>query len=135
MALLIIGFTLLLLLLVAVVVDASAAYLQRQGLTGVADGAALQGADLGSVSAYASGVPEGRLVQSAGAVHDAVGEYLLSINAYETYPGLTHEARVDPVDGVVTVTVRAPLELPLSFPGVGDPVIVATGRAAVTVLR
>ncbi|WP_239455341.1 pilus assembly protein TadG-related protein [Nocardioides gilvus] len=135
MALLIIGFALLLLLLVAVVVDASAAYLQRQGLTSIADGAALQGADLGSVSAYTEGLPQGRLGQSAAAVDDAVGEYLLTIGAYETYPGLSHEARVDPADGVVTVIVRAPLELPLTVPGVDDPVIVATGRAAVTVLR
>lgn len=134
-ALLIIGFALLLLLMVAVVVDASAAYLQRQELTSLADGAALQGADLGSVSAYTSGLPEDRLRQSAAAVHDAVGEYLLTINAYETYPGLSHDARVDPAEGVVTVTVRAPLELPLGFPGVEDPVIVATGSAAVTLVR
>ncbi len=134
-ALLIIGFALLLLVMVAVVVDASAAYLQRQGLTTLADGAALQGADLGSVGAYTDGLPEGRLVQVASAVHDAVGEYLVSVDAYETYPGLTHEARVDSVDGVVTVIVRAPLDLPLAVPGVDDPVIVATGRAAVTVLR
>lgn len=134
-ALLIIGFALLLLVMVAVVIDASAAYLQRQGLTSIADGAALQGADLGSVSAYTAGLPEDRLGQSAAAVHDAVGRYLVAIDAYETYPGLTHEARVDPGEGVVTVIVRAPLDLPLAVPGVDDPVIVATGRAAVTVLR
>lgn len=135
-ALMIIGFAVVLLLVVAVVVDASAAYLQRQGLTSIADGAALQGADLGSVGAYTDGIPEGRLTQSAGAVHDAVGEYLVAINAYGTYPGLSHDVRVDPANGVVTVTVRAPVDLPLSVPGIEtDPVVVATGRAAVTVLR
>lgn len=134
-ALLIIGFAMVLLLMVAVVIDASAAYLQRQRLTSIADGAALQGADLGSVGAYTEGVPRDRLRQTSAAVHDAVGEYLLAIDAYDTCPGLTHEARVDPSTGVVTVVVRAPLDLPLAVPGVADPVVVATGRAAVTVLR
>lgn len=134
-ALLIIGFTMLLLLMVAVVVDASAAYLQRQGLTNIADGAALQGADLGSVGAYTEGVPQDRLRQTTAAVHDAVADYLHAVDAYDTYPGLSHEARVDPSTGVVTVVVRAPLDLPLAVPGVADPVVVATGRAAVTVLR
>ncbi|QCX29083.1 hypothetical protein FC770_10660 [Nocardioides jishulii] len=132
----IIGFAAVLLVLVAVVVDASAAYLQRQGLTTIADGAALQGADLGSVSAYTDGIPEGRLSQSAEQVHAAVGEHLAAVGAYDTYPGLTHGVDVDAAAGVVTVTLRAPLDLPLAVPGVeDDPVIVARGRAAVTVQR
>ena len=44
----IIGFAVVLAMLMATVVDASAAYLQRQGLDTVADGAALRGADLGA---------------------------------------------------------------------------------------
>ncbi|QCC78626.1 hypothetical protein E2C04_04835 [Nocardioides daphniae] len=132
----IIGFAAFLLVLVAVVVDASAAYLQRQGLTTLADGAALQGADLGSVGAYTDGIPEGRLTQSAEQVHTAVGQHLAAVGAYDTYPGLAHDVAVDPGAGVVTVTLRAPLDLPLAVPGVAsDPVIVATGRAAVTVQR
>lgn len=132
----IIGFAAVLLVMVAVVVDASAAYLQRQGLTTLADGAALQGADLGSVGAYTEGIPDGRLTQSAEQVHDAVGQHLAAVEAYDTYPGLTHDVDVDPAAGVVTVTLRAPLDLPLVVPGVEDkPVIVARGRAAVTVQR
>ncbi len=42
---LIIGFAVVLAMVVAVVTDASAAYLQRQGLDTLADGAALAGAD------------------------------------------------------------------------------------------
>ena len=44
-AVLLVGFFAVALLLVAVVVDASAAYLRRQGLDNIADGAALAGAD------------------------------------------------------------------------------------------
>ena len=47
MTLLIIGFAGILLMAIVVVIDASAAYLQRQGLDNLADGAALYGADLG----------------------------------------------------------------------------------------
>ena len=52
------------------VVDASAAYLQRQGLDTVADGAALRGADLGATGreVYTGGVPSGRLELTAAAV-------------------------------------------------------------------
>ena len=41
----IVGFAVVLMMTIVVVVDASAAYLQRQGLDNVADGAALAGAD------------------------------------------------------------------------------------------
>ena len=50
--LLIIGFASILLMAIVVVIDASAAYLQRQGLDNLADGAALYGADLGSAGIY-----------------------------------------------------------------------------------
>lgn len=132
----IIGFAAILLVLVAVVVDASAAYLQRQGLTTLADGAALQGADLGSVGVYAEGIPEERLLQTVPQVRDAVDAHLRAVGAHQTYPGLRHDVRVDPTTRVVTVTLRAPLDLPLTVPGVeARPVIVATARATVTVLR
>ena len=41
----IVGFAVVLAMLMVTVVDASAAYLQRQGLDTLADGAALRGAD------------------------------------------------------------------------------------------
>ena len=56
--LMIIGFAMVLLMTAAVVTDASAAYLQRQGLDTVADGAALTAADAGASGdeAYAAGL-------------------------------------------------------------------------------
>jgi hypothetical protein len=48
MTLLIVGLAVVLMTAIAVVVDATAAFLQRQGLATVADGAALAGADAGS---------------------------------------------------------------------------------------
>jgi Flp pilus assembly protein TadG len=55
----IIGFAVVLAMLMVTVVDASAAYLQRQGLDTLADGAALRGADLGATGSetYSTGVP------------------------------------------------------------------------------
>lgn len=133
---LIIGFAVVLALAIAVVVDASAAYLQRQGLDTLADGAALQGADLGSVGAYTRGIPQDRLRQEAGAVHDAVGEYLDRVGARRRYPGLSHRVVVDDRAGVVRVRLTAPLDLPLVVPWLTEPPRVsATGAAAVTVQR
>ena len=55
---LIVGLAVVLLMMAAVVTDASAAYLQRQGLDTLADGAALTGADAGASGdeAYAGGL-------------------------------------------------------------------------------
>ena len=114
---LIIGFAFVLLLMVGVVVDASAAYLQRQGLNTVADGAALRGADLGATGReiYAGGVPPERLELSATEARAAVGAYLVEIGAHRKYPGLTYDVSVG--DAGVTVRLRAPLDLPLTIPG------------------
>ena len=55
---LIVGLATVLAMGVAVVTDASAAYLQRQGLDNLADGAALAGADLGAAGddVYTGGI-------------------------------------------------------------------------------
>lgn len=135
-SLLIIGFTLVLLMMAVVVVNASAAYLQRQGLSTVADGAALQGADLGVDGAYGLGVPDQRLRQTHAEVDAAVVAHLHATGAYARHPGLRHEVRVDRAAGEVTVTVRAPLDLPLVLPGSDwSPLVAAVGRAAVVVQR
>src|SRR5690349_23724603 len=105
---LVIGFAAVLLLAVAVVIDASAAYLQRQGLDTLADGAALRGADLGATGedVYQGGVPEETLALTAAQVRAAVGAYLQDSGAYARYPGLTYSVRID--GDRVEVSLHAP---------------------------
>ncbi len=133
---LIVGLAFFLVMGIVVVTDASAAYLQRQGLDTLADGAALRGADLGSVGTYENGIPDDRLAQLESQVDQAVAAYLADSGAYEKYPGITHSSDVDEAAAKVTVRLVAPLDLPLTIPGSPDrPTVAATGTAAVTVLR
>jgi Flp pilus assembly protein TadG len=114
---LIVGFAVLLAMVIAFVVDSSAAYLQRQGLDTLADGAALRGADLGATGedVYQGGVPEETLALTPAQARAAVGAYLRDAGAYRRYPGLSYSVRVD--DDRVEVSLHAPLDLPLSVPG------------------
>lgn len=133
---LIVGLATVLLMGVAVVVDASSAYLQRQSLDTLADGAALRGADLGAAGVYGEGLTQDRLLQESTAVRRVVIDYLESIGADRTYPGLEVAARVNLVDRSVTVTLSAPVDLPLHLPGSPDrPVVAASSTAAVTLAQ
>lgn len=126
---LIIGFALVLLLAVGVVVDASAAYLQRQGLTNLADGAALAGADeVRGDPVYSGGLGE-RVPIDRDVAGRAVHDYFRGIGAYDDYPGLRYDVRIG--DDRVVVRVRAPLDLPIHVGGVTDTVVAATGASAV----
>ncbi|MEZ5096810.1 MAG: pilus assembly protein TadG-related protein [Nocardioides sp.] len=137
-SLLIVGLAFVLVLMTAVVVDASAAFLQRQGLDTVADGAALAGADAGArgEEAYTEGVDEERLRLWADSARTGVADYLARSGAHERYPGLTVEVAVDPTGRRVVVRVRAPLDLPFTVPGSPNrPVIGAEGAAVVAPRR
>ena len=113
--LLIIGFAIVAIMMVAVVVDASAAYLRRTGLDSLADAAALSAAD---------GV-QGRQVYEGGLGKRAeidpmvarryVAQYLRDTGASRRYPGLTYD--VDATTDRVVVHVAAPLDLPITPPG------------------
>ena len=131
---LIVGFAVVLAMVVAFVVDSSAAYLRRQGLDSLADGAALSGADLGATGAdvYHGGVPEGTLALTAAQARAAVVTYLRRVGAYQRFPGLSCVVRVD--RDRVEVRLHAPMELPLSIPGSPEHATVgATGSAVVHV--
>ena len=137
-AVLIVGLASFLLLAIVVVVDASAAFLQRQGLDTVADGAALAGADAGSRnldSIYGSGVgSQPRLDQAEALARAAVADYLNRTGARADYPGLSYDVGFDPTDNSVVVQVRAPLDLPLTMPGSPErPVVGTVGSAVVQV--
>jgi hypothetical protein len=131
---LIVGFAAVLAMVIALVTDASTAYLQRQGLDTLADGAALRGADLGATGedVYQGGVPDKQLTLTLGHARVAVGAYLRDTGAYARYPGLSYTVRVD--DGRVEVRLSAPLDLPLSLPGSPQRATIgATGSAVVGV--
>jgi hypothetical protein len=130
----IVGFAVVLAMAVALVTDASAAYLRRQGLDTLADGAALRGADLGATGeeTYLHGVPPDRLALTAAAARASVRAYLVDVDAFRHYPGLTWTVSVDGAASSVTVRVRAPLELPLTVPGSPERASIgATGSAVV----
>jgi hypothetical protein len=114
---LIVGFAVVLAMVVALVVDSTAAYLRRQGLDSLADGAALRGADLGATGAevYQGGVPADTLALTPARARAAVGAYLAQAGGYARYPGLSYTVRVE--GDRVLVHLSAPLDLPLSIPG------------------
>lgn len=131
---LIVGLATVLLMSIALVINASAAYLQRQSLDTLADGAALRGADLGAAGVYGEGLTVERLLQEKGAVEKVVVAYLQSVGADQTYPGLEVDARVNFADRSVTVTLSAPVDLPMHIPGSpSKPVVGASSTAAVTI--
>lgn len=133
---LIVGFAAVLAMTIALVVDATAAYLQRQGLNTLADGAALRGADLGATGrdVYEGGVPAQRLELTAAQARQAVGGYLRDTGAFARYPGLSYQVRVDPATERIEVSLSAPLDLPLTIPGSPERATIgATGSAVVGV--
>lgn len=129
----IVGLAIVLMLTIAVVVDASAAYLQRQGLDNIADGAALAGADAGAngEEIYSSGLDD-RLDLFAASAQAGVADYLSSTDARVRYPGFSYRMRVNPAEESVVVEVSADLDLPLTFPGSPERTrIGSTGSAVV----
>ena len=128
---LIVGFAVVLAMVIALVVDSTAAYLQRQGLDTLADGAALHGADLGATGedVYEGGVPADTLALTPAQTRRAVGAYLQQSGAYARFPGLTYSVRVD--QDRVVVSLRAPLDLPLSIPGSPEHTVVGADGSAV----
>jgi len=112
---LIVGLAVVAMLLVGVTVDASAAYLRRQGLDNLADGAALAAADgVQGGQVYAGGLAERALIDPEVA-RQYVATYLLEIDAARTYPGL--QFAVDATADRVVVRISAPLDLPITPPG------------------
>jgi hypothetical protein len=133
--LIIVGLALVLAMMAAVVTDASAAYLQRQGLDTLADGAALTAADAGASGreAYGDGLSSD-LHLDGDLARAAVADYLRRVGAFTRFPGLTARVSVDAASQRVLVTVHAPVRLPLHVPGSPDRASIgATGSAEVRV--
>lgn len=131
-AVLIIGFTVVIAMMVTVVVDASAAYLRRQNLSSLADGAALAAADgIQGEHVYTTGLGE-RAVIDPRVAEALVAAHLGAVGAARTFPGLTYD--VVTAEDRVVVRVSAPLDLPLTLPGLGDETRVSGTAAAVVVV-
>ncbi|MGN0062816.1 MAG: hypothetical protein ACI379_01130 [Nocardioides sp.] len=132
---LIIGFAAILAALVVVVTIASSAYLQRQGLDTLADGAALHGSDLGAAGVYEGGLDGERLLQDPEAVRAAVEDYLTRARADARFEGIRSQVGVDATAGRVTVTLTAPLDLPSGFGAFDTRWVSATSSASVQIQR
>jgi hypothetical protein len=131
-SILIVGLAVVALLLIGVVVDASAAYLRRSGLDSLADGAALAAADgVQGRQVYEGGLGE-RAEIDPEVARGYVADYLRDTGAAERYPGLSYDVDAG-VDRVV-VRVAAPLDLPITPPGWGRrPTISGTAASFVVV--
>ncbi len=131
--LVLVGFFIVLLLLAAAVVDASAAYLRRQSLNSLADGAVLAAADgVQGEQVYTGGL--GDLAQVDPEVAQRyVGEYLQQTDALALYPGLQWQVRSSGES--VTVRLVAPLQLPIRPPGWDDAVTISGEASAVVPVR
>jgi hypothetical protein len=129
---LIVGFAVVALLMIGVVVDASAAYLRRQGLDNLADGAALAAADgVQGRQVYEGGLGERALIDPAVARGHVV-DYLAATGATARYPGLRWSVATG-TDRVV-VHVAAPLDLPLTLPGLEGPTTISATAASYVVV-
>lgn len=135
----IIGFAIVLILLIGVVTDVSAAYLRRQSLDTLADGAALQGADLGAGGyvVYSTTGPDDDLDLTSGPARSAVRAYLRKVGAYRRYPSLRIVGMNLTADRTkLHVRLTTLLHLPFSVPGMASTTRVSsTGSATVTLDR
>lgn len=131
-SLLIIGLAFVVVCLIVVVVDASVAFLERQSLDNLADGAALYGADAAAEGAdvYAGGIGQGDLELTASRARAGVAAYLRKVGAYADHPGLS--AHVTVRGDTVVVRISSRVDLPFSVPG-GPEVagVSSTGSAVV----
>jgi hypothetical protein len=111
LTLLVIGFAAILLVLVAVVVDASQAVLLRRSLVSLADGAALSAVQAASERALYTDGPGATLPLDPAAAQAAVVDYLARSDA-----GITDLRLVQVAvgQGRVTVVLAAPADLPLT---------------------
>jgi uncharacterized membrane protein len=128
---LIVGFALILLTAIGVTVDASAAYLQRESLATLAEGAALAAADqVQGGPAYAGGLGGDSAPIDVRTARASVAEHLSAVGAQRAHPGVT--AAVEVEGDRVVVRLRAPLELPLRVHGLTATTVSAAASASVS---
>jgi uncharacterized membrane protein len=128
-SLLIVGFVVVVMMLIGAVVDASAAFLRRQSLDAVADGAALAAADgVAGRRVYDGGLgPLARI--DPVAARAAIERYLRDSGALQEFPSLDYELSTDQTS--VTVRLVTNLTLPIPAPGITDTASVTSTASAV----
>jgi Putative Flp pilus-assembly TadE/G-like len=128
-SLLIVGFVVVVMMLIGAVVDASAAFLRRQSLDAVADGAALAAADgVAGRQVYDGGLgPLARI--DPVAARAAIERYLRDSGALQEFPSLDYQLSTDQTS--VTVRLVTNLTLPIPAPGITDPASVTSTASAV----
>ncbi len=127
----IVGFAAVILVLIAVVTDASAAFLERQSLDTLADGAALQAADRAAEGreAYGEGIGEGDLDLTLAAARSAVGDYLRAVGAYAEHAALRSAVTLD--GDTIRVRLSGRVDLPFTIPGGPETTVVSSTGSAV----
>jgi Flp pilus assembly protein TadG len=125
---LVLGFTALLLVLVAVVVDVSAVILAKRGAASAADGAAIAASQqLDQSAVYANGLGDA-IPLSPDDVRQVVGVY--AERAAEAQSGLELLPTLDNTQTTVTVTARREVRLPFSgWLGIGSVTVTAVAHA------
>ena len=109
---LLLGFTAVLLLMVAVVVNVSAVILAKRGVVSAADGAAVSAAQALDLDAlYGGGLASGRIPLDARDAAGRVAAYQAGAQAGQ--PGL--QLRVARIEGGTTVVVRGSRVIELPF--------------------
>lgn len=129
--LLILGFATITLILLAVVTDASKAYLVRRDLSQIADGAALAGTR-GVSGTIRTGDTTNNIDLSQQAAETEVARYLSAVDN-GGYSDLT--ATVAVTGPELTVHLQATVDLPLGIPGADSTVTVRSDGASVLATR
>jgi Flp pilus assembly protein TadG len=125
---LVLGFTALLLVLVAVVVDVSAVILAKRGAASAADGAAIAASQqLDQSAVYANGLGDA-IPLSPDEVQQVVAVY--GERAAQAQKGLELSADLDATQTTATVTARREVRLPFSgWLGIGSVTVTAVAHA------
>jgi len=128
-SLLIVGFVVVVMMLIGAVVDASAAFLRRQSLDAVADGAALAAADgVAGRQVYDGGLGRWARIDPVAA-RAAIERYLRDSGALQEYPSLDYQLSTDQTS--VTVRLVTSLTLPIPAPGITNTASVTSTASAV----
>lgn len=129
---LVVGFVVVVALLVAAVVDASAAYLRQRSMTALADGAAIAAADgVQGEQVYTSGLGA-RAEVDPEVARAYVADYLHDTGAAASFPGLTCQVTTSGTE--VRVWLASPLDLPITPAGwVGEATVDGAASAVAEV--